>query len=136
MSDFLDIPPAPAWSGDITAFREALDRWQLALRRRCQDPEFVKRYREAMGEPVVEVPLPPYPNVGDTAGWSRWWKHYKHAFAKAGASADGIDNPPPVHRLSRRGRRKSWRKAVAAVVRQVLLKEMPAIAAALGRRSP
>jgi hypothetical protein len=132
----LSLPPAPAWAGDIVTFSQALDAWLADLRQRCGDQEWVHRYREAMGEPAVETPLPPYPNAGDEIGWRGWWKHYNATFAAAGASADGIDDPPPAHRLSRKGRRNRWRRAVGAVVRQVLLKEIPAIAGALGRRAP
>jgi hypothetical protein len=136
VSDPLDLPPAPEWAGDAISFREALDSWLAELHLRCEDPDFVKRYREAMGEAVVETPLHPHPNVGDEIGWRGWWKHCNRVFSEAGASAGGIDDPPTPHRLSRKGRRKRWRKAVARVVRQVLVEELPEAVRLLTGRAP
>jgi len=94
--DSHDIPPAPEWGDDPISFYQATDAWLAELHLRCEDAEWVRRYREAMADaPPVETPLDPHPNPGDAAGWRGWWKHYNQTFAAAGASAEGLDDPPP-----------------------------------------
>jgi len=128
----LDVPRAPQWAGDPVTFGQAVDAWQAELHQRCEDPEWVRRYCEAAGIALpAKVKLWPHPERGDTAHWDRWWRNYNRAFAEAGASTDGIDDPPTTHHLSRKGRRLRWQKRVARVVRREIAAAIPSIVAAV-----
>jgi hypothetical protein len=108
-----------------------MDAWLAQLRQRCDDPEWCKWYAAMHGQPQPPpVGLPPYPERGDDKGWQSWWRTWNDAYRAAGASADGIDDPPPpnkqaprcfkLRRLIRRTVRREIKVAIPSVVAAVV----------------
>jgi hypothetical protein len=129
---WFEVPPKPAYDGDSVTYGEALDAYLATIQQRCEDPTWLRWYKRMLDIPEPEpVDLPPFPAVGDKPAWAKWWATYNARFAAAGASADGINDPPqpqPDPALVRK--RKRFRRAVRAAVQREIEAAIPHVVAA------
>jgi hypothetical protein len=130
---WFEAPPVPQWAGDPVSYGQALDSYLATIEQRCEDPAWLRWYKRMLDIPEPEpVDLPPFPKPGDKDGWAKWWKAYNAKFAKAGATADGINDPPtpqPDPAVIRK--RKRFRRAVRAAAQREIEAAIPHVVGAV-----